>query len=619
MSTTVNITPDKSLISKLGRTGYRTEQAVAELVDNAIDARLDGKEKITVTLDFRMGRIAVSDDGRGMGAKALADALTIAKETDGAVLGRFGMGMKSACSSLGKVFTVTTTEAGSEARLTAEYDEDKWLGDDSRGWENFAIGKDATDRDRHGTTVTVSNLRVPLYPNQAPNFRKRFGVRYGPHIEGGQVEIMVNTRACKPAVQDLREGTRNEVVIELRSGRKISGWVGALDKRSVKGDYGIHLYWNGRLIKSHAKFGIRNHPEVAGVVGALSLDHVPVNFHKTGFIEESPLYTEAEEGFKKSPALADALKACSRRSGYKADVWDVFAEPAKPVESRMGMSRAESFLRGAKGFVADRGGFAMDVGFEEGGGGIYEAKKSPGGAQVKIERDSPAFRAFRNPLLLLGWIGIEAELLASGPRDAESFVRERNRRWAKFAKEALPRETTAAERPPRVPPRTPGYSLTDDLVGLHDDLVEDFGHRFQFTAASTLSPFMRISHTKPVYTLHVTRGTGDQMAEAIDGEFVAMLNPSSAEVYTALDLGHDKIVVVRERSERMPETWAPPEKAWLDLYRESTKGNLTMYADELDWVLEDLVSKGLANPSRIRSLARRQGMARDIESYLEAV
>ena len=147
--------------------------------------------------------------------------------------------------------------------------------------------------------------------------------------------------------------------------------------------------------------------------------------------------------------------------------------------------------------------------------------------------------------------------------------------------------------------------------------MEDFRHRFQFTAASTLSPFMRISHTKAVYTLHVVRGTGDQMAEAIGGEFVALLNPSSAEVYTALDLGHDRIVVVRERSERMPETWAPPEKAWLDLYRESTKGNLTMYADELDWVLEDLVGKGLASTARIKSLARRYGMARDIEAFLE--
>jgi len=36
---TVDLTPDKSLVKKIGLAGYRTEQAIAELIDNAIDAR----------------------------------------------------------------------------------------------------------------------------------------------------------------------------------------------------------------------------------------------------------------------------------------------------------------------------------------------------------------------------------------------------------------------------------------------------------------------------------------------------------------------------------------------------------------------------------------------------
>ena len=77
----VDITPDKSLIKKLGLVGYRTEQAVAELIDNSIDARLEGVETIEVTLDFKMGHIVVSDDGRGMDSTGLGEALTVAKET----------------------------------------------------------------------------------------------------------------------------------------------------------------------------------------------------------------------------------------------------------------------------------------------------------------------------------------------------------------------------------------------------------------------------------------------------------------------------------------------------------------------------------------------------------
>lgn len=49
----VDITPDKSLIKKLGLVGYRTVQAIAELLDNSIDARIENQEeKIIVKLNF---------------------------------------------------------------------------------------------------------------------------------------------------------------------------------------------------------------------------------------------------------------------------------------------------------------------------------------------------------------------------------------------------------------------------------------------------------------------------------------------------------------------------------------------------------------------------------------
>ena len=617
MGRAVDITPDKSLISKLGRTGYRTEQAVAELVDNAIDARLDGaKEKITVDLDFRGGRITVADDGRGMGAKALGEAFIIAKDAGKGGLGRFGMGMKSACSSLGEAFEVSTTEAGSKSMFTAKYNEKEWLGDASRGWKNFGISESSADKDRHGTTVSVSALRVPLYPNQAPNFRKRFGVRYGPHLEDGRVEISVNSRSCEPARPELREGTRRDISIDLPSGKRITGWVGMLEKRSIKGDYGIHLYWRGRLVKAFAKFGIRNHPAVAGVVGSLSLDHVPVNFHKTGFIEESREYAEAAEYFHRDPRLAEVIRADSGGGG-RVRIRDVFGDgPARPVSSAMGNEKAKSLLRGAKGFTTKRDGLAVDVAFAEGRGGIYESEAVPGGVRITVERDSAAFRAFRNPLLLLGWIGIEAELLASGPGDIAAFIRERNKRWARFVSKAVRQGKDRPARPSKVPAPTPNYSLSDELVDLHDVLTEKFGHKFQFTAACTLSPFMRNVYRRAVYTMHVPKGTGDQAVDAIDDRFAVLVEPRSAEVYTALDL-RDRVIVVRETAERLASTWAPPEKAWMDLYREAAKG-ITMYADELDWVFEELVDSGLVNPAVIRALAKRRGISRDIEPYLAA-
>ena len=42
----INILPDRSLMPKIGQTGYSVSQAVAELVDNSIDAALENKALI---------------------------------------------------------------------------------------------------------------------------------------------------------------------------------------------------------------------------------------------------------------------------------------------------------------------------------------------------------------------------------------------------------------------------------------------------------------------------------------------------------------------------------------------------------------------------------------------
>ena len=40
----IDIAPDKSLVQKFGLVGYRVEQAMAELLDNSIDARIGDAE-----------------------------------------------------------------------------------------------------------------------------------------------------------------------------------------------------------------------------------------------------------------------------------------------------------------------------------------------------------------------------------------------------------------------------------------------------------------------------------------------------------------------------------------------------------------------------------------------
>jgi DNA gyrase/topoisomerase IV subunit B len=61
----IDITPDKSLYSKMAQTGYSFVQAISELIDNSIDSRIEG-ENLTVKIRLSKDSIEIMDDGEGM-------------------------------------------------------------------------------------------------------------------------------------------------------------------------------------------------------------------------------------------------------------------------------------------------------------------------------------------------------------------------------------------------------------------------------------------------------------------------------------------------------------------------------------------------------------------------
>ena len=225
------------------------------------------------------------------------------------------MGMNSACSALGKNFVIATSKADSDEEYQTEYDEEKWLSDESKGWKNLEITARTLGEGEkwHGTKITIKKLKVPVYPNQVSKFKESFGTRYAPYLKSGQISIRINTTFCIPEKPDAVEGSTSEVKISLSKSNKLWGHVALLKKRSVREDYGIHLFKNKRLIKANEKFGFSAHPKQAQVVGALNMDHVPVNFNKSGFIEDSLEYQEALSAFRESPELKSILRLAQSR------------------------------------------------------------------------------------------------------------------------------------------------------------------------------------------------------------------------------------------------------------------------------------------------------------------
>jgi len=299
----INILPDRSLMPKIGQTGYSISQAISELVDNSIDAREEGKAlTVEVSFDADKDMVEVSDDGVGMDEQAAANSIKLAHSSKKNKLGEFGLGLKTAATSLGKNFQIITTQIGIDEEYILEYDEEKWL--KSGDWTKHEMKiKSGIDKKNSGTTVRIKNLRFNIYPNLPGNIRKELATRFAPFIENGEVKIKVNTKWCEPEPLDLKTeyyapDGKEPFRFKLESGNEIWGWRGLLKKGSDKGEYGFRVFRRGRLIMQFAKLGFNPHPEARQIVGEIHLDHVPVTHNKREFIQESSLYQEVvdEEG-----------------------------------------------------------------------------------------------------------------------------------------------------------------------------------------------------------------------------------------------------------------------------------------------------------------------------------
>lgn len=293
----ISILPDRSLMPKIGQTGYSVSQAIAELVDNSIDARREGKAlTVEVTLNGDRDLVQVSDDGMGMSEDSAANSIRLAHSVKKNKLGEFGLGLKTAATSLGKKFRITTKEKDSADEYTLEYDEDKWLKEGDWTKHEMKI-KSGVEKKKSGTTIAISSLHFRIYPNLPGNIRKDLATRFAPFIENGEVRVKVNTKWCEPEPLILKTeyhppDGKDEFRLKLESGNEVWGWRGLLKQGSEKGEYGFRVFRRGRLIMQFAKLGFNPHPEARQIVGEIHLDHVPVTHNKREFMQESPLYQE---------------------------------------------------------------------------------------------------------------------------------------------------------------------------------------------------------------------------------------------------------------------------------------------------------------------------------------
>jgi anti-sigma regulatory factor (Ser/Thr protein kinase) len=150
---TVEVIPAaRRLMSSLRDMGYEFTTAVADLVDNSVEA---GATKIAIDIEFEGedSWVRIADNGRGMSPGQLREAMRYGSTRDYADgdLGKFGLGLKVASLSQCQRLTVASRTNRSRADISA-YSWDLGHIETTNRWELLSIG-------RHGNGPS---LRAPL-------------------------------------------------------------------------------------------------------------------------------------------------------------------------------------------------------------------------------------------------------------------------------------------------------------------------------------------------------------------------------------------------------------------------------------------------------------------------
>jgi len=184
-------------MESLRHTGYDNYYAIADIIDNSLDANA---ENIWIEIHQKDGdfEITVVDDGRGMGEDTLTEALKLGSDTDKNIesdLGRFGMGLCTAALSMSRRTLVLTKQK--EGELLKGINDLDWVIETKKfrsyvgkgDPEDKKLFEELTNASVQGTVVIFSKsdkIQNPNVTNFSNLLKKEIGRIFRKFIEAGR-------------------------------------------------------------------------------------------------------------------------------------------------------------------------------------------------------------------------------------------------------------------------------------------------------------------------------------------------------------------------------------------------------------------------------------------------
>lgn len=441
------------LINSLRHLGYTNYSAIADLVDNSLDA--DAKfVKILVRQRDNEPEILIIDNGSGMHEGTLGEAIKLgsnAEKSEESDLGKFGMGLCTASLSICKETTVLTkAEDGRLHKAVNDVDEVvrqgkfvSFLGDPSL--EDSILFDELTNNSSHGTIVILrncDNLNNRNLSALSGKIAKELSRIFRYFIYAGR-EIYVNDKlltAIDPLEWDNPQTTRfDQGDLEISIGdttELIKTKISVLAEDFAKGEkeisqsiqsQGFYLMRNNREIMDGVSLGLfTKHNSLNRMRIELSfsgkLDKLMgINFMKRDVNIEQSLLDKLAQHFKGQIATIRNRANRERTTETPEDVQEIHADaaqeirkkskllitPKAPKETRNSSTRSKR--EESTSVEADKtrnpsperqqsGGFAADCEFKSAAmgthGTIFEAEQVGRRVIVTYNSDHPFYTRF---------------------------------------------------------------------------------------------------------------------------------------------------------------------------------------------------------------------------------
>jgi hypothetical protein len=295
--------PSPKLLQKIGATNLALADAIAEIVANSFDGSVDD-ERSVIEVNVDRNRISIVDNGIGMTEDVLVEAVKLGVDMSDVVKkkvkgkGKFGLGMKTACASMGKWWAVHTRPLGEDTEYRVEFDLAEWerRPDSADAWtieiqslehdKNGPLG----DRD-HGTAVLIENLRSKD-PLHGPVLKK-LGESFKPHLLQGD-KILINGRPATPHEYTFVPGSKVPIDIKFGDAKEysIKGWVALDTQLHNDGQYGFNIYRRGQLVETWNQDWFRLHLMTSRIIGEVEMDFIDATFFKQG-LQQLDLWRQA--------------------------------------------------------------------------------------------------------------------------------------------------------------------------------------------------------------------------------------------------------------------------------------------------------------------------------------